>query len=181
MSSYKNSSWYNSWYHHFLHWMVLYSIQWIVIVYRRKAKCKPKTHTPKRKNAQPQLLPKVSEKFSSKFYIWFEKKRARNSLTDSPRKSMKRMLFVTITYFITTWNNIECKKCFENKSHPDYKKHIWSRNVKQYYSKCKFGCKSPEGVTLFVEIIMWMLRSLFRLSKVNHCEFAILSSLLQWY
>ena len=86
-------------------------------------------------------------------------------LTHSPRKSMKKMLFVTITL---SWTKlIECKKCFENRAHPDYKKHIWSRNVKQHYSKCKFGCNSPEGVTLFVKIVMWMLRPLFHL-QMNH-------------
>ena len=117
-----------------------------------------------------------------------EKKRTRNSLTDSPRKSLKKMLFVTITL---SWTKlIECKKCFENRAHPDYKKHIWSRNVKQHYSKCKFGCNSPEGVTLFVKIVMWMLRPLFHL-QMNHyiwCVFIMFVTmvmkrkwaLLQW-
>jgi len=81
------------------------------------------------------------------------------------KKYSKMDFFTYFTYCTYTIKLISTvRTTTENKSHPDYKKHIWSRNVNQHYSKCKFGCNSPEGVTLFPNIVLWMLRPLFHLS-----------------
>ena len=40
----------------------------------------------------------------------------------------------------------ECFKCEQNQDHPDYKGHLWSRNVGYHYKNCLFGCSDEKGI-----------------------------------
>ena len=40
--------------------------------------------------------------------------------------------------------SFECFKCHRNQDHPDYKGHLWSRNVGYHYKNYLFGCSDKE-------------------------------------
>ena len=51
---------------------------------------------------------------------------------------------------------VECFKCEQNQDHPEYKGHLWSRNVGYHYKKCLFGCSDEKGIQLFLVNISFL-------------------------
>ena len=59
--------------------------------------------------------------------------------------------------------SFECFKCEENQNHPDYKGHLWSRNVGYHYKNCRFGCSDEKGIHF-----LYVICCFFEIGDGNH-------------
>ena len=113
----------------------------------------------KLKNLRYQLTVSLSK------FQHVEKKKRRSrafSLDDTSRVDDYNKIEVNF-FNILTSIFFECLKCKENQGHPDYKKHIWSRNYKYHYKHFPFGCSSTHGTFSF-----WIPQCLLIFEIGNH-------------